>query len=570
VSLRAKLTIAFAVFAAVPVLAMLWPVSRALSDALEAEYAARLDQAASAVEREYRRLAAEAAAAARETARSPEVEALARDRSQPGFDPAEAATRAAGWMQARGLDVLAVADAEGVVLSSGHLPGRAGDADPDLRVVFAGAPAGRAVPRAVARATPEGVEAGLAAVAWDAVPAADPPLRVAAGLALGASFAARLAALTGGEVAVRSPDSARPVAEAAPRGRARELAGRLIGATRARTREIPIPSAAAPLATIEVTLPASGLARAQATVALALLAALALAVLAATVFGHLVARRITRPVEALRDGAARVARGELGTRVEVRAAGEVKELLDAFNGMTADLAATTARAAAAERVAAWREVARRLAHEVKNPLTPVAMSVETLRDAFARNRPDFAEIFEEGTRAIGEEVRRLARIVDEFGRFARLPAPDPRPIGAEELLTAALALYPEEQGAVRVEREIERGLPVVDVDRDQLLQVLHNLVRNGIEAVGARGTVRVAARRDGPWVAIGISDDGPGIRPEDVPRLFEPYFTTKEAGTGLGLAIAERIVKEHGGRIDVVSPPGGGATFTVRLPAFPA
>ena len=263
-----------------------------------------------------------------------------------------------------------------------------------------------------------------------------------------------------------------------------------------------------------------------------------------------------------------MAAGELGTRVETRASGEVKDLVDAFNRMTADLAATTARAASAERVAAWREVARRLAHEVKNPLTPVAMSVETLRDAWSRSRPDFGEIFDEGTRAIGEEVRRLARIVDEFGRFARLPAPDPHPIAVEELVGAALALYPEAQGSARLEREIEAGLPTVRVDRDQLLQVLHNLVRNGLEAIGGRGTVRVSARREGDGVAIAVSDDGPGIHREDLSRVFEPYFTTKEAGTGLGLAVAQRIVEEHGGRIEVTSSPGHGATFTVRLPAM--
>jgi signal transduction histidine kinase len=568
-SLRAKLTIAFTLFAAAPVIAALWPASRALSEALDAEYGTRLDQAARAVEGEYQRLAADAAVAAREVAHSPEVEALARDRAQPAFDEAEVATRATGWMQARGLDVLAVSDAEGVVLSSGHLPGRAGDADPDLRALFAGAPAGWAVPRSVARALPEGVETGLAAIAWEPVPGAAPPLRVTAGLALGPRFAERLAALTGGAVEVRAPGSSRPLARAVPYGWVRELAGRLIGATRARTREIAIPSAGSPFAAIEITLPASGLARAQATVARTLLLALAVAVLASTLVGHLLARRITRPLEALRDGALRVAGGQLGTRVEVRATGEVKDLVDAFNGMTADLAATTSRAALAERVAAWREVARRLAHEVKNPLTPVAMSVETLRDAWALQRPDFGEIFDEGTRAIGEEVRRLARIVDEFSRFARLPAPDPRPVAPEELLGAVLALYPEARGGVRLEREIEPGLPMLSVDRDQILQVLHNLVRNGLEAVGAQGTVRVSARRDGSELAISVSDDGPGIPPDDLPRLFEPYFTTKQAGTGLGLAIAERIVEEHGGRIDVASRPGRGATFTLWLPPMP-
>jgi len=564
--LRAKLTIAFALFAAAPLVAALWPVSRSLSEALDSEYRARLDQAARAVEGEYRRLAADAAAAAREAARSPEVDALARDRELPGFDPAEAASRAPSWMQARGLDVLAVSDAEGVVLTSGHLPGRAGDADPELRTLFEATPAGTPLPRPVARATAEGVESELAAVAWEPVPGTDPPLRVTAGLALGPSFAERLAALTGGAVEVRTPGSSRPLARAVAHASARELAGRLIGATRARTRVIPIPSAAAHLATIEVTLPASGLARAQATVTLALLGALAAAAIAASLVGHLLARHVTQPLEALREGALRVAGGALGTRVEARATGEVKVLVEAFNRMTADLAATTARAATAERVAAWREVARRLAHEVKNPLTPVAMSVETLRDAWSRQRPDFGEIFDEGTRAIGEEVRRLARIVDEFGRFARLPAPEMQQLAVEELVGAALALYPEVQGGVRLTREIEPSLPMVCVDRDQLLQVLHNLVRNGLEAVGGRGTVSVSARRDGDGVAIAVSDDGPGIRQEDLPRVFEPYYTTKEAGTGLGLAVTERIVAEHGGRIEAASSPGQGATFTLWLP----
>ncbi len=565
-TLRSKLTLAFAVFAAVPVTAALWPVSRALSQALEAEYGARLDQAARAVQGEYRRVAGEAAAAAQEVARSGEVDALLRDRDLPGFDPADAAERAAGWMRTRGLDALAVTDASARVLASGHLPGRAGDVDPELKALFAGAPPAHGVPREMARATADGVEPGLVAVAWAPVPGAEPPLRVAAGFALGEEFAERLTALTGGEVVVR-PLARAAATSAAPRGRGGgELWQRLVGFTRSRTREVPIPAASAPIATISVTLPASGLARAQTTVALALLMALAAAVVAATLAGRAVAERVTRPVEALRAGAQRVAAGELGTQVEARASGELGELVRVFNAMTTDLARTTERAVAAERVAAWQEVARRLAHEVKNPLTPVAMSVETLRDAWSRRRPDFGEIFDEGTRAIGEEVRRLARIVDEFGRFARLPAPNPTPVGADELVQAALALYPERAQEVSVEREVEAELPALSADRDQIAQVLHNLVRNALDAVGARGHVRVRAFLDGERVAISVADDGPGIAPRDLERVFEPYFTTKGGGTGLGLAIARRIAREHGGELDVVSRPGQGATFTLRLP----
>jgi nitrogen fixation/metabolism regulation signal transduction histidine kinase len=271
-------------------------------------------------------------------------------------------------------------------------------------------------------------------------------------------------------------------------------------------------------------------------------------------------------VEALQAAAARVAAGDLEARVEARATGEVGELVEAFNAMTAELAASRARLAAAERIAAWREVARRLAHEVKNPLTPIAMSVETLRDALAQDRPDFREIFDEGAQAIGEEVRRLKRIVDEFSRFARLPAPELAPVPAEEIVQSVLALYPAPPPGVEIAREVEPGLPPVHADRDQVLQVMLNLVRNAVEAMPDGGTLRVSARREADAVLFSVSDCGAGIAPEDLPRIFEPYFTTKEGGTGLGLAIARRIAEEHGGSLDAEPARGGGTTFTLRLP----
>jgi len=562
-TLRAKLTLAFALFGAIPMAAALLPLTRALSGALGAEYDGRAGAAALAVDAELERLGARAVEAAREVAAGEELAALARDLRDGLFEPSEAAGRAAGWLAARDLDALAVVDRGGLVLTSGHLPGRAGDRDPSLGDLLA-APPGQAAPRLLQRAGAGGVEEQLVLAAWE--PAGD-SLRVAAGVAVGARFAERVAELTGGAVTVRLAGGT-PVASAGAPEASGGLARRL-GAPSARVREVALPRSGPPVAIVAVSLPVSGLARALLHTTLTFLAGLALAVGSAWLGGHLLATRITRPLEALRRGAAEVASGNLAARVDTPASGEVAELVAAFNGMTSDLARVTARAAAAERVAAWREVARRLAHEVKNPLTPVAMSVATLREAHARRSPQFDEIFEEATGAIGEEVRRLARIVDEFGRFARLPAPEPALLEGGELVGAFLALYPAGPPGVALVREVAAGLPAVRADRDQILQVLHNLLRNAFEAVGHGGTVRVAARGDGAELVVAVSDDGPGIAAGDLPRIFEPYFSTKQAGTGLGLAISERIVREHGGRLGVRSEPGRGTTFELSLPAEP-
>ena len=569
-TLRAKLTLAFALFSAVPLAGTLWPVSRALSRTLEAEHAARLDAATRAVEGELARLADASAAALAELARSDDAEALARDHAAGLATPAEEADRAAPWALARGLDVLSLAEPDGRVISSAHLPGRAGDLDPELHELFSSAPPGRAVPRLVSRAAPEGVAPVVALVSWSRVAGEGPPLRVAGGKAVGPELAARLAALTGGAIAIRDAaggtlaEASAPGAED-PRAWRRILArlGRIAGAARA----IPLGPPGAPVARIEVSLASEGLARARTLVLVAFLGALAAGAVGGAVAGRLLASRVTRPVEALQAAAARVAAGDLEARVGVAATGEVGELVRAFDAMTAELARSRSRLAHAERIAAWREVARRLAHEIKNPLTPIAMSVETLREAHERRREDFGEIFDEGTRAIGEEVRRLKRIVDEFSRFARLPAPERTAAAPEDLVSAVLALFPEPPPGVSIAREIEPGLPPVLADRDQVLQVLLNLVRNALDAMPQGGRLGVAARAAGGGVAFTVSDSGPGIAPDDLARVFEPYFTTKEGGTGLGLAIAHRIAEEHGGKLDAASAPGRGAAFTLTLPA---
>lgn len=300
-------------------------------------------------------------------------------------------------------------------------------------------------------------------------------------------------------------------------------------------------------------------------------ALLALGALIVTVLlGFWVARRMTRDLDALVAGAQSVAHGDLEHSVAVRSTDEIGEVGQAFNMMMIDLKDSKERLVMAERVAAWQEIARRLAHEIKNPLTPIQMSVETLRKTWAKKHPSFDEIFEESTATILEEAGRLKRIVSEFSEFARMPSPQKAPLNLNDLIRSQLALY---KGSVHIVKELEKGLPIVEADRDTLSQLLLNLVENARDALAGdpTGTITVTTMttRDGKAVAMVVDDNGPGIAPENRDKLFTPYFTTKHAhgGTGLGLAIAHRIVSDHGGKMIAGDNPNGGARFTVELPA---
>ncbi len=295
---------------------------------------------------------------------------------------------------------------------------------------------------------------------------------------------------------------------------------------------------------------------------------LGVALVAALLAGLLLSLAITRPLEELESAAARVASGDMKTMITVSAGGEVGKALSAFNHMTGELKQAQARLIRAERIAAWRDIARRIAHEIKNPLMPIQTSIETMRKVHARKHPDFDEIFDESTATILEEVERLKRIVTEFSRFARMPRPDPTMLTIEDVARHTVGLHAG--GAVDVRLEIEGALEQVRADREQLTQVLVNLVQNGADAAQARhgdqgGRVDVVLSPDERGVRIEIIDNGIGIPDEEKERIFEPYYTTKAGGTGLGLAIVERIVRDHGGTIDVHDAEGGGAVFEVVL-----
>jgi two-component system nitrogen regulation sensor histidine kinase NtrY len=223
----------------------------------------------------------------------------------------------------------------------------------------------------------------------------------------------------------------------------------------------------------------------------------------------------------------------------------------------------------AQKVAAWGEVARKLAHEIKNPLTPIQLSAQRVRKAWLKEDPAFDKVVTECTRSIVDEVEALKNLVDEFAQFARLPAASLEPAGLHDVIDQALSLYDGLFPGVTFERRLAPDLPPLRLDADQIKRALINLVDNAIEATEGRGRVLVATEYDraGGRARLVVADDGPGIPATDRERLFVPHFSTKKRGSGLGLAIVSRIVQEHLGTIRAEDNAPRGARFVVELPA---
>jgi two-component system nitrogen regulation sensor histidine kinase NtrY len=223
----------------------------------------------------------------------------------------------------------------------------------------------------------------------------------------------------------------------------------------------------------------------------------------------------------------------------------------------------------AQKVAAWGEVARKLAHEIKNPLTPIQLSAQRIRKAYLKAAPDFDRIVNECTGSIVDEVEALKNLVDEFAQFARLPAANLVPTSLHDVIDQALSLYDGLFAGVTIDRKLAPDLPPLRLDMDQMKRVLINLVDNAIEATDKKGTVVIATEFDRLQgrARLSVADDGPGISPDDRDKLFVPHFSTKKRGSGLGLAIVSRIVQEHHGAIRVEDNPPQGARFVVELPA---
>jgi two-component system, NtrC family, nitrogen regulation sensor histidine kinase NtrY len=291
----------------------------------------------------------------------------------------------------------------------------------------------------------------------------------------------------------------------------------------------------------------------------------------AILFSSWVAARVTRPVEELAKAAQNVAAGNWDTRVDVNGDDELSQLADSFNRMTTELLTQKERLVQAERVAAWRELARRLAHELKNPLFPLQLTVENLIRARTQNPEQFDEVFREDSRTLLAEIANLKTIIGRFSEFSKMPQPQLHPVQINEILRGVSQLVQAQLQApgrepIVCKPELDESLGQIAADADLLHRAFSNLVLNAMDAMPRGGTLTLRSRRNANGVIVEVADTGTGLTREECERIFTPYYTSKQHGTGLGLAIVQSVVSDHGGRISVRSGSGSGTTFVIELP----
>lgn len=506
--------------------------------------------------------------------------AIAADRSRPAPGQPGMRDYAGRLLEISGLDCLVILDPAGITLSSGQAPGRAGQVDPVKRDL------GGAAASIVEDAIDPGVGRALTLQARQALPAYGPGTQLVGGRLLDAGFLQRLSpggavkALLldrdGGIVAASRPDDPLPapaevaarlrrageggadqsIGEIADRGVAFSYRARLL-----RTADGMVLGALVAAVSLERFERLSG------SLGRAALGVMAVGGVTSLLVGLALARGVTRPLRRLEEMTGRIARDRYEPVPEVDGPGEVGDLVRAFNRMAEALRDSRERLRLAERRSAAEEVARRVAHEIRNPLAPIALTLEGLRRTREVRPAEFDAAFEAAIETIQEEIRRMRRVLDDFSRFGRLPAPQPRLTDLNRLVESVLRLYRDDRSAVRIVAELDPGLPPLPIDPDLFGEVINNLVGNALQAVGdSPGVVTVTTRSAGGAAEMAVHDSGPGLSDEARLRLFEPYFSTRPGGTGLGLSIARRIVLDHGGAIEADNDPGGGARILVRLP----
>lgn len=309
------------------------------------------------------------------------------------------------------------------------------------------------------------------------------------------------------------------------------------------------------------------------------LIAAALGILLAILVSSWAAGRVTRPVEEVAEAARAIAAGRWDTQVAVTSKNDIGELAENFNRMTRELVTQRERALQAERVAAWRELARRLAHELKNPLFPLQLTIENLTRARQQSPEQFDEVFRESTATLLAELSNLKEIIGRFSDFSKMPQPHFQSVDVNELLRRALKIFEAQfvgtdPGAagrpqIAVRTEVDDALPRIAADPDLLHRALSNLILNALDAMPQGGTLTLRTRMRESVVIVEVADTGSGLTEEERQRLFTPYYTSKQHGTGLGLAIVQSVVTDHQGGVAVESAPGKGTMFRIELPVSP-
>jgi len=283
------------------------------------------------------------------------------------------------------------------------------------------------------------------------------------------------------------------------------------------------------------------------------------------------AGRIAAPIQRLTEATKQVAHGNLDVtvtpiRMRYRAGDEIDELIRSFDAMTGELKRSRDELVRFERELAWKEMAKQVAHEIKNPLTPMRLSVQHLRQTFQDRVPDFDKVLESVTKTIVEQIDTLSRIASEFSHFARMPRREIAECDVNTLVRESLNLFAQEAG-IRFETRLAEDIPLIAADREELRRAFINILRNSVQALEGRGKIVVATRKEKEGVRIAFRDFGPGIPEEVKAKLFQPNFSTKTDGMGLGLAIVKKTIDDLGGTVRIDSTLGEGTTVTIQLPA---
>jgi two-component system, NtrC family, nitrogen regulation sensor histidine kinase NtrY len=620
-NLRQKLLLLFSLTVAAAVAAVAWTVLVRIRVVLEERDRQETALFVSQFQREFQHRSAEVAAAVDHIAARERVRAMAFSLVQSG-DASSYLTEAQPLAQESQLDFLEIVGPDGNIVSSAQWPARFGYPEPSATATQTTFLKREELPDGT---TTLGLFAVRAVRRSDA--SNESSVRLIGGKHLDQSFLADLPLAPGMQIYLYSDAGPTQIPDASHSGatpgtalapfdpkRLAGVSGEVVGAARYQSlidsarqtgqpasgivyltqkREDSVSATAIPLkneagnvlAVLTVTISRSGIVEAQRHIRAIAYGVAAGGILFAIVCSLWIAARVSRPIEQLAFAAEEVAAGNWETKVSEGGRDEVGVLARSFNHMTGELVRQRERLVQTERVAAWRELARRLAHELKNPLFPLQLTVENLVRARELPAPEFDEVFRESTQTLGMEIANLKTIIGRFSDFSKMPKPELQRMDAKDTVERVRSLYEtagtkagksslanqsaeadQEEVNIRFELQISAQPMPLDADSELLHRALSNLVLNAMDAMPKGGTLTLAAKVDGDKVEIRVSDTGDGMTPEECERLFTPYYTTKEHGTGLGLAIVQSVIADHAGTIAVESRAGGGATFVITLP----